>query len=235
MNKTLPLVDEAAIVLLNRSTKYSEIENKNIWTYYPTYIPDIKNEIVIGLFGEAISYDFITISKVLEVLKIVAPNLKITISDDKNDVTLPIHMSPCSELLSENFYNCEGYAAGSYSDCHDYIWVDASITNKEWRSHVIIHELGHALGLNHNLCIDSVMSYSQFANETSYFNYLDLMQLQLLYHPDAGNYGGKSFKNWSIDYFELDESLIEKYENDPYLACNKVDESDWVDFVEMQK
>ena len=95
LNKTLPLVDEAAIVLLNRSTKYSEIENKNIWTYYPTYIPDINNEIVIGLFGEAISYDFITISKVLEVLKIVAPNLKITISDDKNDVTLPIHMSPC--------------------------------------------------------------------------------------------------------------------------------------------
>ena len=235
LNKTLPPVDEAAIVLLNRSTKYSEMENKNIWIYYPTYIPDLKNEIVVGLFGEVISYDFITLSNVLEVLKIVAPNLKITISDDKNDVTLPIHMSPCNELLSENFYNCEGYAAGIYSGFHEYIWVDSSITNKDWRSHVIIHELGHALGLNHNLCVDSVMSYSQFANETSYFNYLDLMQLRLLYHPEAGNYEGKSFENWSIDYFELDKNLIERYKSDPYLACNKVDKSGWVDFVEMQK
>ena len=61
------------------------------------------------------------------------------------------------------------------------------------------------------------------------------MQLRLLYHPEAGNYEGKSFENWSIDYFELDKNLIERYKSDPYLACNKVDKSGWVDFVEMQK
>tara|TARA_X000000950_G_scaffold55029_1_gene65833 strand:+ start:5615 stop:7012 length:1398 start_codon:yes stop_codon:yes gene_type:complete len=235
LNDILPPVDEAAIVLLNRSTRYSEMDDKNIWIYYPTYIPDIKNEIVVGLFGDVISYDFITLSNVLEVLKIVAPKLKITISDDKNDVTLPIHLSPCNKLLSEKFNNCEGYAAGIYNGFHDYIWVDSSITNKDWRSHVIIHELGHALGLNHNLCIDSVMSYSEFSDDTTYFNYLDLMQLRLLYHPDAGSYGGKGFENWSIDYFDLDEDLIKRYKNDPYLACNGVDKNGWIEFVEMQK
>ena len=53
----------------------------------------VSDEIVIGLFGEVISYDFIALSNVLETLKIVAPNLKITISNDVNDVTLPIHLS----------------------------------------------------------------------------------------------------------------------------------------------
>ena len=48
LNKTLPPIDEAAIVLLNRSTRFSETEDKNIWIYYPTYIPDVKNEIVVG-------------------------------------------------------------------------------------------------------------------------------------------------------------------------------------------
>ena len=71
LNKTLPPIDEAAIVLLNRSTRFSETEDKNIWIYYPTYIPDVKNEIVVGLFGKVISYDFITLSSVLEILKIV--------------------------------------------------------------------------------------------------------------------------------------------------------------------
>lgn len=235
LNDILPPVDEAAIVLLNRSTRYSEMDDKNIWIYYPTYIPEIKNKIVVGLFGDVISHDFITLSNVLEVLKIVAPKVEITISDDKNDVTLPIHLSPCNTLLSEKFNSCEGYAAGIYYGFHDYIWVDSSITNKDWRSHVIIHELGHALGLNHNLCIDSVMSYSEFSDDTTYFNYLDLMQLRLLYHPDAGSYGGKGFENWSIDYFDLDEDLIMRYKNDPYLACNGVDKNGWIEFVEMQK
>ena len=45
--------------------------------------------------------DFLTVANVLETLKVVAPNLKITISDDGRDVTLPIHMTPCDRLVSE--------------------------------------------------------------------------------------------------------------------------------------
>ena len=130
----------------------------------------------------------------LETLQIVAPNLKITISDDGNDVTLPIHIAPCNDLVSERFNGCKGYAAGLYHGFHDYIWVDASIRNKDWRSHVIIHELGHALGLNHNLCIDSVMSYSTL-QRNKYFNGLDLMQLQLCIILKQVNIRAKVFKN----------------------------------------
>jgi hypothetical protein len=234
LNETLPKVHEAALVLLNKSTRYSDQDDKDIWIYYPTYYPELKKEIVIGLFGDVTKHDFLTVSNVLETLQIVAPNLKITISDDGNDVTLPIHIAPCNDLVSERFNGCKGYAAGLYHGFHDYIWVDASIRNKDWRSHVIIHELGHALGLNHNLCIDSVMSYSDFADETTYFNGLDLMQLRLLYHPEASNYQGKSFESWAVDYFNLDEELIKSYKDDPYLACNVVQDG-WEKYIDMQK
>ena len=78
------------------------------------------------------------------------------------------------------------------------------------------------------------MSYSDFANETSYFNELDLMQLQLLHHPEASKYQGKSFQKWAIDYFDLNEELIKSYKDDPYLACN-VAQDGWKKYVEMQK
>ena len=234
LNNTLPGVHEAAIVLLNKSTRHSELEDKDIWIYYPTYFPEVKKEIVIGLFGDVTRRDFLTVANVLETLKVVAPNLKITISDDGRDVTLPIHITPCDRLVSEKFNRCEGYAAGIYYGFHDYIWVDASITNKDWRSHVIIHELGHALGLNHNLCIDSVVSYSDFADTYTYFNYLDLMQLRLLYHPDSSDYEGKSFESWAVDYFNLDEELIKSYKDDPYLACNVVQDG-WEKYIDMQQ
>ena len=233
-NEDLPMINEAALVLLNKSTRYSESEDKDFWINRSTFYPISRKEIVIGLFGDVLRHDFLTVSNVLETLQIVAPSLRITISDDSNDVTLPIHLTPCNNLVSERFNGCEGYAAGMYYGYHNYIWVDSSIRNKDWRSHVIIHELGHALGLNHNLCIDSVMSYSDFADETSYFNHLDLMQLQLLHHPEASKYQGKSFQNWAIDYFQLDEVLIKSYKDDPYLACNVVQDG-WEKYIEMQK
>ena len=233
-NHNLPRVNEAALVLLNKSTRYSETQDKDIWINRSSYYPSSRKEIVIGLFGDVSRHDFLTVSKLLETLQIVAPSLKITISDDINDVSLPIHITPCDNLVSERFNGCQGYAAGLYHGYHDYIWVDASIKNKDWRSHVIIHELGHALGLNHNLCIDSVMSYSDFAEELVFFNELDLMQLQLLHHLEASKYQGKSFQKWAIDYFDLDEELINSYKDDPYLACNVVQDG-WKKYVEMQK
>ena len=79
--------------MLNQSTRYSNDEEKDIWVNTPRYNPRVSDEIVIGLFGEVINYDFIALSNILETLKIVAPNLKLTISNDVNDVTLPIHLS----------------------------------------------------------------------------------------------------------------------------------------------
>ena len=37
-----------------------------------------------------------------------------------------------------------------------------------------------------------------------------------------------------LDYFNLDEELIESYKNDPYLACNAKQEG-WGNYIEMQK
>ena len=58
--------------------------------------------------------------------------------------------------------------SGAYFPSSDWIFVDARL-NRFNREHVIIHEFGHALGLGHNLCKDSVMSYSDFADPILYF------------------------------------------------------------------
>ena len=78
------------------------------------------------------------------------------------------------------------------------------------------------------------MSYSDFADELVFFNELDLMQLQLLHHLEASKYQGKSFQKWAVEYFDLDEELINSYKEDPYLACNVVQDG-WKKYVEMQK
>ena len=40
LNEDLPKVQEAALVLLNKSTRYSDQDDKDIWIYYPTYYPE---------------------------------------------------------------------------------------------------------------------------------------------------------------------------------------------------
>ena len=40
---------------------------------------------------------------------------------------------------------------------HGWIWVDSQHRG-DFRHTILTHEIGHALGLNHNLCHSSVMS-----------------------------------------------------------------------------
>ena len=61
-----------------------------------------------------------------------------------------------------------------------------------------------------------------------------MQKLQLLHHLEASKYQGKSFQKWAVDYFDLDEELINSYKDDPYLACNVVQDG-WEKYIEMQK
>ena len=57
-NHNLPRVNEAALVLLNKSTRYSETQDKDIWINRSSYYPSSRKEIVIGLFGDVSRHDF---------------------------------------------------------------------------------------------------------------------------------------------------------------------------------
>ena len=243
----LPDVDEVAIALMNKTVEYSDEELKYIWTETkPKFVPR-HNEIVIGLFGDVKKEDFKLLSRILKPLRIVAPELRISFSDMVEDVTLPIHLSPCNELLSEEFNDCKGKIDGTYYGWNNWIWVDSSNTGVR-RAHIIIHELGHALGLDHNLCQNSVMTYAPYNKDyhyrvpdhvdLPYFTELDLMQLRILYDPVIQDLFYSRY-NWSsneqdiVDEFNLDKELIEEYKENPDEAC-LVRQTEWYEFAEMQ-
>ena len=72
----------------------------------------------------------------------------------------------------------------------------------------LIHELGHALGLGHNLCRNSVMSYAKFADSMPCFTEIDLMQLRILYDPKLD----KIYNNYQvIEDLDLDLDTYSEY------------------------
>ena len=243
----LPEVDEVAIALMNKTVEYSDEELKYIWAETkPEFVPR-HNEIVIGLFGDVNREDFKLLSRILKPLRIIAPELRISFSDRVEDVTLPIHLSPCNDLLSEEFNDCKGKIDGTYYGWNNWIWVDSSNIGVR-RAHIIIHELGHALGLDHNLCQNSVMTYAPYNKDyhyrvpdhvdLPYFTELDLMQLRILYDPVIQDLFYSRY-NWSsneqdiVDAFNLDQELIEEYKENPDEAC-LVRQTEWYEFAEMQ-
>jgi len=243
----LPEVTEVAIALMNKTVEYSDEDLKYKWAETkPRYVPR-HTEIVIGLFGDVKKADFKLLSRILKPLRTVAPNLKISFSDRVEDITLPIHFSPCNDLLSEEFNDCKGKIDGTYYGWNNWIWVDSTNIGVR-RSHIIIHELGHALGLDHNLCRFSAMTYAPYNSDyhyrvpdhkdLPYFSELDLMQLRILYDPAIQDSFDSKY-NWSsneqkiVDEFNLDQELIEEHKENPDDAC-LVRQTEWYKFVDIQ-
>lgn len=95
----------------------------------------------------------------------------------------------------------------------------------------MIHEIGHALGLGHNLCTDSVMSYSDFSNEPEYFTAIDLMQLRLLYDKRLVNFEKAPS---IVTKLGLDPVKYKEYKSDKSSMCFAKD-SGWNDLINFQQ
>ena len=221
LHSTLPLIEESTVALLHADNGYLL---KYEWMVAQSlYIEKITEEIVIGLYGDVLQSDLEHLERLLTAVRTVAPTLKISYSQNDKYVTLPIHYAKCTKEFSDKFNDCYDNAAGYYhpynNPKHGWIWVDSQHTG-DFRLSILTHELGHALGLNHNFCHSSVMSYSKFSDDNIYFEHIDLMMLHAIHHPDLEGRKGVVSTNDFVDQFELDRDKIEEYKEDIATTCH---------------
>jgi len=227
INNNLPPVDEATVALLGKDLDLGVSD----WDWIESNISriNIRNrKTVIGLYGEVRESDLKLVSNLLDVLHVVAPKLDISYSDKSSEVTLPIHIVTCTKPMGdEDGYDCYEKYLGVYYGSDDVIWVEGTLRGAS-RNHVITHEIGHALGLRHNLCFDSTMSYRFEADDVPYFSYVDLMQLSALYNPLVKEWSDKNVgkaekihttRSRLIETFNLSEEKVEEYEENIETAC----------------
>ena len=224
LHSTLPEVHEAAVALLQKDI--IKVEDKYQWDI--GYLFDrrvIQDEVVIGMFGDVKETDIHHLSKLLTALHIIAPDLKISYSNNINNVTLPIHFVGCTYEFSMQYNYCYQNTLGEFyhpspyvTKDHGFIWVDGHLQGED-RLFVLTHELGHSLGLGHNICSDySVMSYSDLSPNNIYFDYLDLMMLRVLY--DQSSKFRWVSESSLIEEHSLDENKLEIYKTYDSGACH---------------
>ena len=241
-NELLPPPSEVGLALLEKNV--NDLDGPYV-DYSISGRHRLHGEVVVGLFGDVHYSDLETMSNMIKTLHIVAPHLNIKYSDNAESVNLPIHFVPCTEYFSDKAYKCKNKYLGTYHfprknfyskeknvlGDYGWVWIDSQ-RSADLRSHVLVHEFAHALGLLHNKCYDSSVSYNSYAPEIAHFSVLDLMQLRVLYDP---NLDVVVNSKQIIRDLNLDEEKYKKHkENNSTKSLCHMEQGGWDNLIDFQ-
>ena len=255
-----PSPTEEVLALLLNKFNYNEEkweENARSTYYTSSLISKSNKKVVFGLFGNVKDSDFKTLSHIIEILRIVTPNLDVGYSTDPNYVTLPIHLVNCNGYMAqyiiitkteEETRKCKDEAGGFFTkgdgqhrDNNGWIWVDGQYKDED-KSHIIYHEVGHALGLDHNRCYSSSMSYEHYE---PFWKELDIMMLRTLYDPIAWDLSRYEAQKWGrrftgidawktafVETYDLDMEKLNNLIENPHDVCTGL-QSGWDELIKV--
>ena len=231
-NKYLPKPNEEALALVLHDYNYDDDfigkdSDRWEWSYYflKVALNYYDSEIVFGMFGNPEPNDIKTLSKIMGVLHLIAPEITVKYSSDPSKVTLPIHYFPCDWKVKNPQFKCSEWIGVYYPSTlnpgREWIWIDSTLSSRD-RSATLYHEIGHSLGLPHNRCYSSSMSYEA---DHPTWTALDLMMLNVLYNPLG--WGARDFsETWMghrVEDYDLDREKLLDLNKEPWEACTKLE------------
>jgi hypothetical protein len=153
--------------------------------YFETSLEKQDGAISYGLSGNFTVKDVFVVKKFINVINSIIGFDNFSYSESISDADIQINLGTC---LTKNAWNsiletdlCSS-ANGYFSSEDMIVWVDSDLYGLN-RDRVLIHELGHSIGLNHSACQTTGLMSSHSNRDQSIisFSNFEIAQIKFLY------------------------------------------------------
>jgi len=134
-----------------------------------------------SLSGQFTEKDKVTVLKFIDTVNKIIGEELFSYSDNVEQADIPIVFSKCLNKRPYNsIFGGQQCSLGYYSPIDKRIWVEADLFGTE-RDNVIIHELGHSIGLFHSACLSTGVMSINNNNYPLSFSDFEIALINFLY------------------------------------------------------